>query len=188
MVVLAHLYTKATKNNPHDRYDLKLKLTRLLYERGYNKEQILSLYRYIDWLMALPQELEEQLDQQIAADEEARTMTYVTSMERFGYKRGMEVGLQEGHQVGLQEGRQVGLQEGRQVGLQEGRREGELQALRMSVKETLQIRFGELHPTLIQGIEQINEVTLLRQLHRQAVITPSLADFEAKLKVIPHDK
>jgi len=50
MVVLAHLHTKATKNKPQEQYQAKWRLTRMLYERGYAREEILILYRYIDWL------------------------------------------------------------------------------------------------------------------------------------------
>jgi hypothetical protein len=38
LVVLAHLHTKATKHQPAERYNLKCQLTRMLYERGYQRK------------------------------------------------------------------------------------------------------------------------------------------------------
>jgi hypothetical protein len=32
-----------------------------LYRRGYDKQDILELFRFIDWLLELPEGLEEQL-------------------------------------------------------------------------------------------------------------------------------
>lgn len=53
-----------------------------LYERGYSREEILELFRFIDWVMALPQELEDRFDGELSAFEEERRMKYVTSIER----------------------------------------------------------------------------------------------------------
>jgi len=157
VVVLAHLYTKATQHEPITRYDLKWRLTRMLYERGYAKAKILSLYRYIDWLMALPAELEQKLDEQVIEYEETQTMPYVTSAERFGFERG--------HKAGLEEARQIWLQQ-------------ELQTMRDNVLDVLQIRFGELPPLLVSTIKFLPDVTLLRQLLKKAVLVSSVAEFE----------
>lgn len=93
IVVLAHRYTKATKHQPDERFAIKWRLTRMLYERGYNRKQVLSLYRYIDWLMALPPVLEQKLNQTIGEYEETNKMTFMIYRERKGYERGLERGL-----------------------------------------------------------------------------------------------
>ncbi len=93
VVILAHLYTQQTKHEPEQRYDFKWRLSRMLYERGYSKEKILSLYRYINWLMALPPELEQQLDDAIIAYEEAQKMAYITSIERRWLNQGIGKGI-----------------------------------------------------------------------------------------------
>ena len=60
VVVMAHLRTKATHRNPESRLQWKLSLTRRLFERGYNRQDILGLFRFIDWVMVLPNELEHE--------------------------------------------------------------------------------------------------------------------------------
>jgi hypothetical protein len=57
VVVAAHLQAQATRQNPEDRLKWKLRLVKGLYERGYDREGILELFRVIDWVMALPFEL-----------------------------------------------------------------------------------------------------------------------------------
>ena len=93
---MAHLQTKETRNNPEQRLEFKWKLIRRLYERGYNKEDVRQLFRFIDWVMKLPEELGRQLDERIAEYEEEQKMPYITSIERRGIKKGLEQGLQQG--------------------------------------------------------------------------------------------
>jgi transcriptional regulator with AAA-type ATPase domain len=58
----------------------KLWLLRGLYERGYNREDIL-LFRFIDWLLVLPATLEQEFWHEVHQFEEDRHMPYVTSTE-----------------------------------------------------------------------------------------------------------
>lgn len=96
IVVLAHLAAQRTRRNMRQRQQTKLRLTRLLYERGYNRERIQSLFRFIDWLLALPQEREAEFWHDVQAYEEEQRMPYVTSVERMGIERGRAEGLREG--------------------------------------------------------------------------------------------
>jgi hypothetical protein len=48
IVVMAHLKTKETRNDAMARKEWKFKLTRSLYERGYERQDILNLFRFID--------------------------------------------------------------------------------------------------------------------------------------------
>ncbi|MBD2774566.1 transposase [Iningainema tapete] len=82
VVVMAHLKTKATHRNPQSRLQWKLSLTRRLFEQGYSREDILGLFRFIDWVMVLPKELASDFKAQLRNDEEATRMRYVTSIER----------------------------------------------------------------------------------------------------------
>jgi flagellar biosynthesis/type III secretory pathway protein FliH len=116
-VVLAHLAAQETRRNPARRQRAKLALIRRLYERGYSRERILSLFRFIDWLLALPQELEDGVWQEIEKYEEERKMPYITSVERIGIRKGREEGLEEGRQQGLQQGLQQGQDEGKREAL-----------------------------------------------------------------------
>ena len=50
LVVLAHLGVMETKRDPQARYELKFNLTRRLYEKGYNRDYVLNLYKMLDWV------------------------------------------------------------------------------------------------------------------------------------------
>jgi hypothetical protein len=63
-----------------------------LYQRGYTKQDILELFRFIDWIMVLPEDLDQRFEDELAHFEEEKRMTYVTSIERRALKRGLEQG------------------------------------------------------------------------------------------------
>jgi hypothetical protein len=60
-----------------------------LYEQGYQREDILNLFKFIDWLMSLPAELEQEFQQELNQYEEEKRMPYITSVERMGMEKGM---------------------------------------------------------------------------------------------------
>ena len=66
VIVMAHLKTKATHRNPESRLKWKLSLVRRLFERGYSREEIQQLFRFIDWVMVLPKELASGFQQETA--------------------------------------------------------------------------------------------------------------------------
>jgi hypothetical protein len=82
MVVRAHLAAQETRHTPEARQRTKLGLIRGLYERGYERAQVLRLFRLIDWLLVLPAEREQAVWQEIERIEEERTMPYIKSVER----------------------------------------------------------------------------------------------------------
>jgi hypothetical protein len=91
IVIAAHRAAQRLARDPASRKMAKWQLTRRLYERGYTKEQILNLYRLIDWLIQLPEELKIEFRDQVAEYEEQQRMPYITSIEELGRK-----GRQEG--------------------------------------------------------------------------------------------
>jgi hypothetical protein len=88
LVVLTHLQAQATRNNDQRRKDTKFALARRLYERGYSRQQVIDLFRFIDWSIMLPEGLERQFWQDLKTFEQERNMTYMTSVERFGRQDG----------------------------------------------------------------------------------------------------
>lgn len=78
----------------------------MLYDRGYEEQDILELYNFIDWLMQLPEGLEQQFQVELEQFEEARQMKYVTAIERMAEARGQEIGREEGREIGREEERQ----------------------------------------------------------------------------------
>lgn len=157
IVTMAHLETQATRRKPLQRYDAKLRLAKLMYKRGYNRQIIIDLFRFIDWIMTLPDELGKQFLEEMTRFEEEKKMPYVTSVERIGIEKG------------LLQGRQEGRQEGRQAGLRE------------SILRVLEVRFGPVSSRVRLLLEQVADVDKLLKLNERAVLTPTLADFEQGL-------
>ncbi|GJI95818.1 hypothetical protein RugamoR57_25360 [Duganella caerulea] len=120
----------------------KWRLTKLLYQRDWDKQRIINLYRVIDWIMRLPEGLEARLRLGMLQIERRKAMTYLSSIERIG----MEIGRKEG----LKEGRLEGLQEGRQEGRQEGKQEGWAEGLTMVLSQ----RFGRLDAKVLARIAE----------------------------------
>jgi flagellar biosynthesis/type III secretory pathway protein FliH len=158
---MAHLKTQETRHDAEERQMWKFRLIRRLYEQGYAKEDIIGLFRFIDWLMRLPEEAEMALWHEIQAYEEREKMDYITSVERIGMKRGFQQGVQEG----IQQGKQLGLQEGKQLGLQEGKQLGERKGLLEGIELGLELKFGSEGLRLMPEIYQIEEVDMLRTVH-----------------------
>lgn len=87
-VVLTHLAARETRDDVLSRAQLKLGLTRRLYRLGYSRQAVLDLYAFIDWLLALPADLEQQVWETIKGFEEEQGMSYITTAERVGRAAG----------------------------------------------------------------------------------------------------
>jgi len=92
-VVLAHLANQATRGDAQARFAHKLQLTRRLYERGLPRQTIIDLYRFLDWLMRLPEDLELQYTDAIFRIEEQLKMPYLSFVERRGEQIGEARGV-----------------------------------------------------------------------------------------------
>jgi len=93
LVIAAFLKTLETEGNVQERYSWKKKLLLSLYERGMQREMILKIYKFIDWMMKLPKELNDELYKQVKAAKETPTMPYITTAERIGMEKGLAQGL-----------------------------------------------------------------------------------------------
>jgi hypothetical protein len=157
IVVMAHLKTQETSNSYEDRKRWKSNLAKLLYKRGYDREEIIQLLKFIDWIMYLPEDLNRSFWQEIYKYEEVNLMPYVLSIERIALKEGYEKGIQDGMQQGVQ-------QESQRLLIQ-----------------TLNIKFEAIPVSLIDKINSINSTETLEMLHRHAVLCNSLEDFKKNL-------
>mgnify|MGYP000272932187 CR=1 FL=1 len=142
LVTLAHLLTQATRQDMNARFAAKWKLVQLLYQRGWDKQQVIDLFSVLDWMMRLPEQLKRSLWHNIEVLEEQEKMRYVTSVE----------------QIGIEKGLLQGMQQGMQRGLMQGRAEGEAYALR----RLLQKRFGPLSEDVLARLQSasIDELEL----------------------------
>jgi hypothetical protein len=89
-VAMAHLKAEELKGKAQERKNWKFLLVQGLYEKGYNEYQIKDLFRFIDWIMVLPERLSNSFWNDLKAYEQAKNMTYITSVEEIGIKKGKE--------------------------------------------------------------------------------------------------
>jgi hypothetical protein len=87
-VVMAHLKSQETRGDSQQRKVWKFNLTRRLYERGYERQDILNLYRFIDWLMQLPEDLELEFRRDLEQLEQEGQMPYISSIEQTARQEG----------------------------------------------------------------------------------------------------
>jgi hypothetical protein len=100
-IILAQLKVLETRQAQSTRWQWKLRIVKGLYDRGLTREQVRQLFRVIDWMLALPPDLEQAFRVELGRFEEERHMPYVTSVERLARQEGRDEGLAEGLQKGV---------------------------------------------------------------------------------------
>ena len=150
IMIMAHLQAQATQYRPEQRLAWKVSLVKRLYERGYERQDVLELFRFIDWVMVLPEALEVDFEQTLLAYEEEQKMQYITQLERRAIQQGIEQGIEQGI----------------------------IQEAQEAVLEVLRTRFEAVPQTIITKLQNIGNPTKLRLLLKQAVIVGSLEEFE----------
>ncbi len=111
----------------------------------------------MDWLLNLPESLEERFWAEMETWEREQKMPYVTSWERIGERRGQEVGERIGEQ------------------------RGERRALQNVILENLTFDHGEVPADLAEAVWAINDPERLRVLQRASVRAESLEAFRKQL-------
>ncbi|MEI6069853.1 MAG: DUF4351 domain-containing protein [Methylococcaceae bacterium] len=144
IITATHILTQQTRKNDKKRYEAKHLLVKILYQRKWDKQRIIDLFRIIDWMMKLPVALEQQLQHEIQALEESTKMQYVTSIERMAIAKGLEQGLERGLEQGLERGLERGVLKGEQK----------------TLRRLLERRFHALPDWAIERISQASEAEL----------------------------
>ena len=103
VVMLTQLEASTTRADRH-RLVRKTELVKRLYLWGYQRDNVIMLFRIIDAMLALPEPLEMAFEDAVQKLEEETRMNYVTSIERVRLKREREEGKLEGRQEGKAEG------------------------------------------------------------------------------------
>jgi len=100
LITAAHILTQQTRKQHQERYEAKLRLVKLLYQRHWNKQRVIDLFSVVDWLMQLPEWLNTQVWQELETIEESKKVQYITSVERIGIAKGIARGRVEGRVEG----------------------------------------------------------------------------------------
>lgn len=94
ILVMAHLRTQSTTRDPLSRKQWKWSLTRRLYESGFSRQDIVQLFRILDWMMTLPPDLKRQFRDELTEYEEREKMPLLSSIEQMALERGRQEGEQ----------------------------------------------------------------------------------------------
>lgn len=95
-------------------------------------------FRFVDWLLRLPEGLRTSFAQEMRTFEEEQQMTYITSIE----------------EIGIEKGRIAGRIEGRIAGMIEG------------IAVMLDLKFGDAAQSVIAEIQSITDLDTLERLIR----------------------
>ena len=161
----AHLQAQATQKHPELRAEIKFRLIRGLYGCGLTRAQMLELFRLLDWVLALPADLEYDFRCGLTRFEEEQRVVYVTSVERIARKEGLEAGRAEGIEAGRAEGVAKACS-----------------AIRQTIHERLEQRWGPVAQELKARLDAVDDFQRLLELHVQAATLPRLTDWLAQLE------
>ena len=161
VVVMAHLKAVETRRYPKSRLRWKIELVRSLYARGWSRANVWELFRFLDWVLTLPEHYELQFEQAVKELEETDKMRYVTSIERRAIQKGVEQGIEQGIE------------------------QGEVKALRESISDILVTRFQSLPDEVTTQIAKLAKLDQLKRLLRDAVVVGSIEEFEHLLETNP---
>jgi Domain of unknown function (DUF4351)/Putative transposase, YhgA-like len=89
VAVQAQLKAHGTKGDNAQRYKWKKAMIFGLYQRGFQREEIVNLLKFMDWVVTLPPLLNERLKQEVYEFEEASNMELVGNWERSARQTGV---------------------------------------------------------------------------------------------------
>ena len=151
LFVLAHLASMRTKKDDERRAEAKFEMILLFHERYANETERRRWTRYLDWLLALPQEYDLRVWDRVR-EWKGTGMPYVTFLERHAMEQLQAHGQAEG------------LKQGRVAGHLEGHLEGRLEA----IEAVLQVRFPESVAALMPQVRQVGDLDKLHELLKAA--------------------
>ncbi|MBM3235654.1 hypothetical protein FJZ31_05085 [Candidatus Poribacteria bacterium] len=68
------------------------------------------------------------------------------------------------------------------LAIEKGEQSGMLRDARELVMDALEVKFGAVSADILDKVQKIQEREVLRQLHRQAILAPSLEEFRKSLQ------
>ncbi|MEK7729776.1 MAG: cytosolic protein [candidate division KSB1 bacterium] len=161
IIVRAYLQTLETENNFQERYSWKKRFLLELYASGIERETIWVIYKFVDWMMKLPEELETELVVEMKKTKEAKAMSELTtSIERYAMRKGHDSGLAK------------------------GKAEGKAEGLAQSLAVILEIKFGEAGKGLTHRVQQTQRTEVLQKFLVDLMHASSLAEAETKFAAL----
>ncbi|MBN2373818.1 hypothetical protein JXL19_08525 [bacterium] len=162
IIVMAHMKEMETKKDMGNRRFWKVSLVKRLYGKGYKKEDILLLYKFIDWLIFLPDKENERFHEEVTRYEEEKKMPYITTAEKIGVEKGEKIGIEKGEKIGIEKGEKIGVEKGKKE----------------DIVEVLETRFGTVSQSLLEKIKEARDDTVLSSFLKKAVLAKDIEEFE----------
>ena len=116
----------------------------------------------MDWMTPLTWELDVDFRELLHQSKPYKAMPFVTSIERFAREEGLSEGILRG----------------RQEGREQGREEGQMLALKESIRDLLEARFGVAPQEILVQLDEVSDLTALRLWNRRAATIQSLEAFQ----------
>ena len=154
-VIDAHLAAQKTMSDLPGRYQLKREMIRDLFQRGMPVKKVSKILSLIDWLMTLPENLEEQLNTELQVQQKTNTLIPISSFELAVLEQGIEQGIERGNRKKAQE----------------------------AVFDVLETRFGEISDLVREQVQSLTDAIELKRLLRRAILVTDLDSFSAEFVV-----
>ncbi len=137
LLIAAQLTAKLVRDGK-TRADNLISFYRLAIHKQLERERIGQLVIFLEWMVALPESVNDYYDEQLETLQEEAAMTYISSFERKAMEKGVAQGLEQGLEQGVVQG-----------------------SLSILLKQ-LSHRFGELDPTVLQKLHEASPEQLER--------------------------
>ena len=165
--ILAHRIAQRTMQDPNRRMVLKLAWVRELFRFRFQEEEIRLLLKALDAMTPLPEDLSIEFRDELIHSDPKTMKPYITSFERIARKEA------------LAEGRAEGRTEGRTEGITEG----QLLALRESIRDLFEERFGFLPVGVGSRLEMESDPKVLKAWNRRVATIETPEAFLALLGI-----
>jgi hypothetical protein len=159
-LTLAHWRTQQTQHDPGKRYAAKLHLTRLLFKRHWKPRRIIVLFNAMNWMMTLPEPLEQRFRRAILRLEKEYEMRLLNPLEQLIVNDYIRKGKEQGYKLGRREGLEQGLVKGIEQGLEQGLEQGRLEGAAVLLERVLAQRFGPLPQTVKKKVAKASAAQL----------------------------
>lgn len=111
-VILAQL-AALKKEETELKLTTKIQITRRLYALNYSKDEVLALFKFIDLILSLPKEGEEEYMKNVAKlEKEEFKKNLICPAEQMWLDQGIERGIEQGLEKGLEQGIKKGIKQG----------------------------------------------------------------------------
>lgn len=174
IVLLAQLAALEASSRERTRLISKTQLTAHLITQGWKKEDILRLYKFLDWILSLKKEYAVAYHREVKRIEEEKQVSFITTAEYLGIKKGEKRGIIKGEKIGLEKGEKIGLEKGERIGIEKCLKEGQ-GILQDCLSDLLRSKFNALPENYQHEVEKASS-DKMHEWWKKALICKNLEE------------